>query len=199
MHILLVRHGQSTNNVIEAEVGDCPDFYQRRQVDPPLSSLGEQQAAALGRHLGAQLATSATQGRVHLACSCMARAMQTVSPLSTALGVDPLVRPDCVERHGFFSEDKTGTRTEQPAPTCDDVLRRFPKYDVSRLASEPRLSGSVETLAEARARAARVAAELLATARGTEAPELLVMVAHAGVFVEPPDTNLTPRPKYPNP
>ena len=131
--------------------------------------------------------------------TCCKRHAAVKATIGLLASVDPLVRPDCVERHGFFSEDKTGTRTEQPAPTCDDVLRRFPKYDVSRLASEPRLSGSVETLAEARARAARVAAELLATARGTEAPELLVMVAHAGVFVEPPDTNLTPRPKYPNP
>ena len=66
MHILLVRHGQSTNNVIEAELGDCPEFYQRRVVDPALSSLGERQAAALARHVGAQLRQCAAQGRITL-------------------------------------------------------------------------------------------------------------------------------------
>ena len=44
MHVLFVRHGQSENNVIEAQVGDCAAFYQRRVVDPALSSLGERQA-----------------------------------------------------------------------------------------------------------------------------------------------------------
>ena len=44
MHILLVRHGESSNNQIEAELGECHSYYQRRAVDPGLSALGEEQA-----------------------------------------------------------------------------------------------------------------------------------------------------------
>ena len=55
MHLLLVRHGQSMNNVIEAEVGGGEDFLRRRSIDPPLSTLGRSQADALGLHLGAQV------------------------------------------------------------------------------------------------------------------------------------------------
>lgn len=177
MHILLVRHGQSLNNVIEAELGDCPEFYQRRAIDPALSRLGERQAAALGRHLGAQLKAAAAQGRVTLVCSSMMRAMQTAEPLAAAIGVAPLVRPDLVERCGFFAVDAAGTQLAQPGPTSADIRRRFPTYDVSRLssASEPCL----ETVAEARTRAAVVAAELKSLAIGAAPPELLVLVAHA--------------------
>ena len=184
-HLLLVRHGQSTNNVIEAQLGDCPEFYQRRVVDPPLSALGLAQAEALGRHLGPQLRAAAAQGRVRVVCSSMKRAMQTAQPLAGWLDARPLVRPDCVERCGFFSVDAAGTQVAQHGPTGADVLECFPTFDASLLSAsaEPTL----ETVADARVRAARVAAELLATARSgswhapqdLEAPELLVLVAHA--------------------
>jgi len=179
MHILLIRHGQSTNNVVEAALGDCPEFYQRRVVDPPLSPLGQSQAGALACHLGAQLHATAAQGRIRIVCSSMARALQTTAPLSEALGVTPLVRPDVVERCAFFSVDPTGTQLAQPGPTAADVLQRFPKFDASLLSASAQ--STLETAAEARERAARVAAELLATAQqqGAEAPELLVLVAHA--------------------
>eukprot|EP00908_Phaeocystis_cordata_P025520 Transcript_7971.p1 GENE.Transcript_7971~~Transcript_7971.p1 ORF type:complete len:361 (-),score=103.20 Transcript_7971:100-1068(-) len=179
MHILLVRHGQSTNNVIEAELGDCPEFYQRRVVDPALSSLGERQAAALARHVGAQLRQCAAQGRITMVCSSMARAMQTAEPLSKAIGVAPTVRPDLVERCAFFSVDSAGTQIAKPGPTAEDVKRRFPSFDVSELSASP--EPVLETAAQARARAARVAAELLATAKAGDsaAGELLVLVAHA--------------------
>ena len=176
-HVLLIRHGQSENNVIEAALGDCPEFYQRRVIDPPLSALGLKQAEALGRHLGPQLRAAAAQGRVRIACSSMMRAMQTTQPLAEWLEARPLVRPDCVERCGFFSVDAAGTQVAQHGPTSADVLSCFPSFDASLLSAsaEPML----ETVADARVRAARVASELLATARSGEAPELLVLVAHA--------------------
>lgn len=193
MHILMIRHGQSTNNVIEAALGDSREFYQRRTVDPPLSSLGEQQAEALGRYLGAQLRPAAEAGRVFLTCSSMRRAMQTCAPLAAALGLAPIVRPDFVERCAFFSVDAHGKQNPEKGPTRREVIASFPTYDV-RLLDET-ATPALETAADARARATKVAAELLALSasgsekdtgdeRGGEAaspppPELYVMVAHA--------------------
>lgn len=177
MHLLLIRHGQSTNNIIEAELGDCPAFYQRRVVDPALSELGERQAAALAKHVGAQLRGCAAQRRVQMACSSMRRAMQTAEPLAAQLGIRPLVRPDCVERCAFFCINKEGEQIAQPGPTSADVLRQFPTFDASLVdsAAKPNL----ETAAEARRRANRVASELKQHSKSEAAPELLVLVAHA--------------------
>lgn len=178
MHLLLVRHGQSANNVIEAELGDTPAFYQRRTVDPPLSALGERQAQALGRHLGAQLSAAARSGRVHLVCSSMRRAMQTCAPLAAALALTPDVRPDCVERCAFFSMSADGTeQIPEPGPTRAEVKERFPTFDTSRL--DDTALPALETASGARARADRVAAELMDCASGGDAPELIVLVAHA--------------------
>lgn len=90
--------------------------------------------------------------------------MQTVEPLAAALGVPPLVRPDCVERCAFFTCDAEGVQIAMPGPTSDEVRARFPTFDVSLLSdsTEPTL----ETAAGARARAGRVAEKLLVTARG---------------------------------
>eukprot|EP00966_Prymnesium_polylepis_P230984 5345434-Prymnesium_polylepis.1 len=40
MHVVLVRHGQSENNVIEQAHGESDAFFSKRSIDPPLSALG---------------------------------------------------------------------------------------------------------------------------------------------------------------
>ena len=183
MHLLLVRHGQSTNNVIDAEIGVGPgsDFWLRRVVDPPLSALGEKQALALAKHLGPQLKKAAEQGRVQMVCSSMLRAMQTAAPLAAAIGVPPLVRPDCIEGWSFFRMDADGKQVAEAGPTSEKVRQQFPTFDTSLLPAVP--EPTLETTAQARERSRRVAHELLSAAGSAVVddagqPELLVLVAH---------------------
>ena len=107
----------------------------------------------------------------------MLRAMQTAAPLAAALGLRPLVRPDCVERCAFFTVDANGQQVAQPGPTSGAVLRSFPTYDISQLSSTA--LPTLETVADARVRAAKVAGELQLQAASGVAVELLVLVAHA--------------------
>ena len=181
MHLVLVRHAQSANNVIEAEHGESPTFFASRAVDPALSPLGEAQAAALGACLGAQLrATAAARGaRVRLACSTMRRTMQTAEPLSVALGIRCEVWPDVFEQGGFY-DSSSGRAAPRAGPTRADVEARYPAYDASRL-PEATAATDKEKGAQAAARAERVADELraLAAADADDArPELLVLVSH---------------------
>ncbi|WP_162393690.1 histidine phosphatase family protein [Deinococcus kurensis] len=74
MKLLLIRHAQSENNVIEAQ----PDYAQARQPDPPLTARGHASAR--------QFAQDADlSGVTHLYTSLMLRAVQTAAPIAARL------------------------------------------------------------------------------------------------------------------
>jgi len=84
----IVRHGQSAGNVAreEAERNRVPLIdIATRDMDTPLSPLGEQQAVALGRWFGAMPA--ATRPTVVL-CSPYVRAVETARIALAAAGID---------------------------------------------------------------------------------------------------------------
>jgi broad specificity phosphatase PhoE len=84
----IVRHGQSAGNVAReaAEAARHPWIdIATRDMDTPLSGLGERQAAALGRWLGEMPVTR--QPNVVL-CSPYVRAVQTSLILLDAAGID---------------------------------------------------------------------------------------------------------------
>ena len=85
----LVRHGQSAGNVAReaAEVAKSPLIdIATRDMDTPLSPLGCEQAAALGRWFGAM--PPAEQPTVVL-CSPYVRAIETTRLLLAAAGIEP--------------------------------------------------------------------------------------------------------------
>ena len=79
MHLLIIRHGQSSNNLLYATTGSA----HGRSPDPELTELGHQQAG--------QLADFFAAGRIIrpnvLISSLMMRAVQTAAPLAEALDV----------------------------------------------------------------------------------------------------------------
>ncbi|MGH2895986.1 MAG: histidine phosphatase family protein [Solirubrobacteraceae bacterium] len=79
--LLLARHGQTADNASGLILG-------RR--DPPLSELGEQQAAGLAIQARAR-------GVVAIWCSPLLRALQTASVIGHTIGLDPAVVEDLVE------------------------------------------------------------------------------------------------------
>eukprot|EP00929_Paragymnodinium_shiwhaense_P097038 TRINITY_DN58812_c0_g1_i1.p1 TRINITY_DN58812_c0_g1~~TRINITY_DN58812_c0_g1_i1.p1 ORF type:complete len:342 (-),score=58.68 TRINITY_DN58812_c0_g1_i1:197-1222(-) len=152
MHLLLVRHGQSTNNEIEAEHGAGAAFNAMRVVDPSLSALGHHQAECLGELLGSQLFARRASGRIRLFSSSMTRAMQTLSPLSQKLGITPVVLTDFFEVKGWYTSDGLAR-----GPSRVDLELNFPNFDVSRVpmdgeagelcsASLPRVKRCADTL-----------------------------------------------------
>ncbi|GGS17850.1 histidine phosphatase family protein [Deinococcus knuensis] len=76
MKLLLIRHAQSQNNVIE----DRPDYAQARQPDPPLTTHGH--------HSARQFAQDADlHGTTCLYTSLMLRAVQTAAPIAARLNL----------------------------------------------------------------------------------------------------------------
>lgn len=95
MKLLLIRHGQSTNNVLTA----AGHPFRGRSADPELTDLGVRQSL--------QLAGAFQQGLVPspavLISSPMVRAVQTAAPLAEALDLPILVDTQAFEVGGVYS------------------------------------------------------------------------------------------------
>jgi broad specificity phosphatase PhoE len=98
--LLLARHGQTADNASGLILG-------RR--DPPLSDLGEQQAARLAIQARARGVTA-------IWCSPLLRARQTASIIGQAIGVTPAVLDDLIESARGDWEGVAHTLLAQRAP-----------------------------------------------------------------------------------
>ena len=87
MRVLIVRHGESTNNVLMHEVLQCMQddgfavaearWLMERSDDPPLTQKGKSEAQELADHLVA----SGPAHPMHIYCSPFLRTCQTAWPL----------------------------------------------------------------------------------------------------------------------
>lgn len=199
MELYLIRHGQSTNNALE-------DFRQRVS-DPPLTDLGERQAALVAGQLatilgtarpGAAVADSAAeretstrvasegevardQQDVRLYCSAMWRSLQTAQPIAEALDVEAEVWVDIHEHGGIFLDhgDEQGI-VGYPGKLRAEILAAFPRYVLPEtITEEGWWQGGCEELDVCRARARQVAEQLKARAANQER---VLLVTH-GTFM----------------
>ena len=147
MLLVLVRHGESTNNVLKGclretyghGTDELQDAYDaRKSFDPELSDLGKVQAARVAEWLervylnplndrnavfGATV--SAPPGgkvAIRVACSAMQRAIMTAKPVAEAFGVRAEVLRDAHEIKGCWS-GATGGRS---GLTASEIESRFP-------------------------------------------------------------------------
>jgi len=135
MELFIIRHGQSGNNAL-ANLRD-------RSVDPPLTDLGERQAEQLAAYVASgenqemsREDTGNTKyqlrqglGITTLFTSPMYRSLQTVEPVSQALGLVPQIWVDIHEEGGMYrnhggDEGLVG----YPGRTRSEILAEFPYY-----------------------------------------------------------------------
>jgi broad specificity phosphatase PhoE len=109
--LLLVRHGQSVWNA---------DGRWQGQADPPLSELGEQQAAAAATRL---------DGIAAVYSSDLVRAHRTAEILAARLGTTPVVDPRLRERHAGSWEGRTRVEIEAEWPGYLGSGRRPEGYE----------------------------------------------------------------------
>ncbi|GAB2609278.1 histidine phosphatase family protein [Pseudactinotalea suaedae] len=107
MRFVVIRHGQSSNNLLYEQTG----VSTGRHHDPELTDLGRTQSA--------RLAQAVTDGVLpwsitHIHTSLMTRAVQTAAPLADALDLPLLGHLDAHETAGPFTEDEAGERTPHP-------------------------------------------------------------------------------------
>jgi 2,3-bisphosphoglycerate-dependent phosphoglycerate mutase len=196
VQIVVVRHGQSTNNVRYAAAtaagsravaagdrrmtGD-PRHYPGRVPDPALSTLGTRQAEALGR----ALARTLRDGRpsfapTHLYASATTRAVQTARPLAEVTGLPVMVHPDTYEVGGIHTFDpQTRTRRASPGATLQELRKHCRVLEaLPGVFTTPgqRWSGGLETEDhQALPRARRVLASLRAV---HDPDDVVIVVSH---------------------
>lgn len=204
MELFLIRHGQSSNNVLDDE--------SLRSFDPILTDLGHQQAARLAAFLAdrrnrdvefnagsgfagngdtedADAAGNAPEQRgfgiTHLYCSAMHRALQTAAPVAQALGLRPEIWPEIHEQGGMYL-DRNGTVVGYPGRTRAEILGEFPDYVLPESITEAGwydAARGYEPPHVGAGRAIKVAFELRRLAAGDFQQARLALITH-GTFID---------------
>jgi glucosyl-3-phosphoglycerate phosphatase len=157
MAMILLRHGQSEFNLHFTESRRDPGI-----VDPKLTPLGHEQAAAAAQALAGE--------RVRrIIASPYTRALQTAAPVARALGLPVVVNPLVRERYAFTCD--TGTpRTE--------LERAWPEHDFSMI-DEVWWPPVEEPARSIEGRAARFRAEMAALADWSDT----LVISHWGFIL----------------
>lgn len=176
MRFVLIRHGQSTNNLLAETAGDMTE----RHPDSELTPHGQEEV----RLLADAVRAGALPWRVdHLYCSLMVRAVQTAAPLAEALDLPLTAHPELFEVRGPYHHDvETGERVPFPGTGRDALLslcHRLVLPEQSR--SDGWWAGPVETdLTVASARANRLITEL----RAIHDPDATIALVSHGHFIQ---------------
>ena len=174
MHVYLIRHAQSENNVLTS------DSLHRRKVDPDLTELGYRQRDALADFL----ANEAELGDQPFAISClhtsaMYRSLLTTQPVSSALNLRPDVWPDLHEKGGMFLR-QNGRVDGFGGLSRSAILSQFPDYQLPEAISEAGWYDAAlgyEPETHSAFRAIKVANDLSERSRSDE---VIALVSHAG-------------------
>ena len=196
MRVLLIRHGQSANNVLaESQGHDYATYMAGRNPEPPLSEIGQRQAQLLADwlHTASLRPRPQTERSVWMAAehpidllfvSPMLRALQTALPISRALGLKPQVWVDIHEHGGVFTgnPDK-GDVVSYPGVTRAQIAADFEHYQVvDGVHDGGWWSGGYEAMDVCYSRACRVAARLHALAE-QQRYATIALVTH-GTFLD---------------
>ena len=183
MRLILIRHGQSGNNLIWEQTGGSVG----RHPDTPLTDRGHEQA----RKLADAVADGVLPWRIGaLYCSLMTRAVQTAAPLADALDL-PLRHLDIFESDGPYDEDPaTGARTPHAGAGRTALLGLSRRLELADDVDESgwwrgdvenadgRLARATRVLAEVRQRHASVWPTDSGTAGGSAARDAVALVTH---------------------
>lgn len=130
--LYLIRHAQSTNNVIWNGSDDAED----RSSDPEITETGHRQAETLGEHLAHPQGEprqhpfvaepSCRFGLTHLYCSLMTRSILTAEYIAQACKLDLRALPDIFEKHGIYEYVSEGVLKGLPGPDRSYFDQRFP-------------------------------------------------------------------------
>jgi len=194
MRLILIRHGQSANNLLADSHGhDYAAYMAGRSSEPPLTAIGHQQAERLAEQLAAaaqweasvRLAWVPQEHPIHtLYVSPMLRALQTAEPIARCLGLAPQVWVDLHEHGGIFTGNpEVGDVVGYPGLTRNEMADRFPAYVLSHdVGDDGWWRSGYEEMDFCYLRAQRVAQRLYALAE--QAPEETIALVTHGTFLD---------------
>jgi len=186
MQLLLIRHGQSVNNLVMAQTGS----EDHRHPDAELTETGLEQA----KRLGQAFADGVYPRPDVLISSLMMRAVQTVAPVAAALDMPVRGCATAFEVRGVHSGDPNVAAVPEPGAPASQLLAICPQLQLPPDADESGwYHGSFETPAQAWLRAQAVMNGLAASYAHTD--HTIALVTHGWfsqflirAFIEwPPD------------
>ena len=192
MQLYLIRHGQSTNNILEdAARRDQPGIDKKERVaDTPLTETGTEQARLLARHLQTEMDKTDARDRVfgktgygleRIFCSPMLRTLQTAQPIADATGLKPEVWTDIFEEGGIWFQTPGEEPDICPGMNRAEINDSFPSFLLPDSISD---SGwwnrPKETRNECTSRVARVAEHIRSCMADTD--QRIALVSH-GTFL----------------
>lgn len=142
MRLYLVRHAESTNNVIygsgEENTGHTPD--------PEITEKGHRQAALLGEHFSMpgneprqhpfESSGAPDYDVTHIYCSLMSRTILTAGYIADACGLNLEALEDVFERKGVYHVDSEGNESGAEGPGRRYFEERFPKVKLPDTVTE---------------------------------------------------------------
>ncbi len=174
MHVYLIRHAQSENNVLTSET------MHHRRVDPDLTELGYRQRAALADYLADESRLGKEGFDIsRLYTSAMYRSLLTTQPVSAALDTRPMIWPDLHEKGGLFHR-QNGAVNGFAGMTRSDILSEFPGYRLPDTVSEAGwydASLGFEPETHSFFRAIKVAKDL---SEWSKTDAVIALISHAG-------------------
>ena len=186
MQLYLIRHGQSTNNLLWARTGGS----NGRSEDPELTDVGRQQAALVAGFLryGApadkvlDLQNTAGFGITHVYSSLMVRAVATGAAIARALGLPLIGLRDAHETGGIYRHDpETDENIGLPGRARSYFTAHYPDLIVPDDVDENGWwNRPFEEREARRERAERLVTALLARHKETE--DRVVLVGHGGFY-----------------
>ena len=154
MHLLLIRHGQSTNNALANQGGNA--YTTGRLPDPELTELGHRQAHAL-----ADWIPGVDPRPTHIYCSPMSRTLQTAAPMADALDLPIGVKSMLHERPGPVQITSDGPRAH-PGSSRSVLAAHSPRAVLDPdITEDGWYHDDIETPAHAVERANRIASWLI--------------------------------------
>lgn len=174
MHVYLIRHAQSENNILTAET------MYRRKVDPDLTELGYRQREILADFLANE--TDVGDEGFGISClytSAMYRSLLTAQPVSAALDLQPAVWLDLHEKGGLFQR-QNGHFSGHAGLSRGAISGEFPSYRLPEGVSENGwydASLGFEPETHSFFRAIKVAKDL---SEWSKTDAVLALISHAG-------------------
>lgn len=174
LRVILIRHGESENNV-HNEIGG--DHYQKhRQADPPLTTNGRQQAQETAEYLK-ECDNALLRGIDEIYVSPFLRTLQTCQPIAEVLEISPKVWN---EIHEVGGANYNGTAL--PGMSKSQILKDFPDFIVDDVTEAGWYTGAgKESRVEGKARIKRVYDQLKQLAKDRD--RTIVLVVH-GMFID---------------
>lgn len=190
LQLYFIRHGQSTNNVIEFQ-DDNDNYLFERDIDPELTTIGEEQAQLVAKFLAQPFTPINFDpqnrfgfGLTHLYCSLMVRAVRTGLAVSDQTGLPLVALPEVHETGGLFdveTDEDEIVYVGQAGPGRSFFQSQFPQLIVPETLSEHGWYNlEKEPRENYRARAQQVVDILLDEHKGTNHRVGIVM--HGGIF-----------------